>query len=87
VAKVAGTSVIRLSTATTRLPVIKNSHAWIKEAANARLISIIGAGIRNFHYRPFFNLFRAENPELDTHHGLNIRIWTIYSGGHLSSVL
>jgi hypothetical protein len=75
VAKVARTAVIGLPTAAARLTIIQNTHTRVKEASNARLISIICACIGDLHHGATLNLIWTENPELDTHHGLNIRIW------------
>jgi hypothetical protein len=80
-------AVICLAAAAARLSIIKYTHAWIKETANARLVSIICACIGDFHDRSLLDLVWTENPELDTHHGLDIRIWTMNSRWHLSSVL
>jgi hypothetical protein len=87
VTKVTRATVIRLAAATTGLSVIEHSHAGIKETANAGLIPIIGSGVRNLYDGALLNLIWTKNPELDTHHGLDIRIWTMNSRWHLSSVL
>jgi len=85
--KMAGAAVVCLATAAASLAIIKNAHTRIKEATNAGLRSIIGSGVGDFHHGTLLNLFWPENTELDTHHGLNIRIGTMNSGGHLSSVI
>jgi hypothetical protein len=87
VAKVTRAAMIRLATATASFAIVENAHAGIKETANAGLVAVIRSGISNFHYRTFLDLIRPENPELDTDHWLDIRIWTMYSRWHLSSVL
>ncbi len=79
-------AVICLSTTAACLPIVENTHARVKETSNTGLISIVGSTVRDLHDRTVFNLFRAENPELDTHHGLDIRIWTVHTSGHLFSV-
>ena len=85
--KVAGTAVICLSTAAARLTIVQDAHARIKEAANAGLVAIVGSRVCDFNDRALLNLIRAEDPELDTNHRLDIRIWTVNSCGHLSTVL
>jgi beta-phosphoglucomutase-like phosphatase (HAD superfamily) len=80
-------TVIRLTAAATRLAVVEHTHTGVKETANAGLISVIGSGVRNLYNGALLNLIWTENPELDTDHGLDIRIWTMNSCWHLSSVL
>jgi hypothetical protein len=87
VAKVSGASVICLAAAATRLPIVENTHSRVKETTNTGLIPIVRTGIRNFHYGALFNLIGPENPKLDTHHRLDIRIRTMDSCGHLSYVV
>jgi hypothetical protein len=87
VAEMTRATVIRLATAAARLAIVEHTHTGVKETANARLISIIGSGVRNLYDGALLNLIWTENPELDTDHGLDIRIWTMNSCGHLSSVL
>ena len=86
VPKMTRAAVIRLATAAACLAVVENAHARIKESSNPRLVSVVGAAVGDLDDRAPLDLFRAENPELDTHHGLNIRIWTMNTGGHLFSV-
>jgi hypothetical protein len=86
-AEMAGTSVICLTTAPTSLPIVENTHARVEQATDTRLVAVVCARICHFYHGPFLNLIRTENPELDTYHGLDIRIWTMKSGWHLSSVL
>jgi hypothetical protein len=78
---------VRLRTTAARLSIVKDTHTGIKEASNTGLIPIIGSSIRDFDDRTFFNLIGTEDPELDTHHGLDIRIWTMNTCGHLFSVV
>jgi hypothetical protein len=85
--EMAGTAVICLTTAPTSLPIIENTHARVEQTTNTRLVAVVCARICHFYHGPLFNLIRTENPELDTYHGLDIRIWTMKSGWHLSSVL
>jgi hypothetical protein len=85
--EMAGASMICLPTAPTRLPIVEDAHARVKETTNTRLVAVVCARICHFYDGPLFNLIRTENPELDTDHGLDIRIWTMKSGWHLSSVL
>jgi hypothetical protein len=79
-------TMICLCTAAARLTIVQHTHTRIKETSNARLISIVCATICDFYDGTSLNLFRTENPELDTHHGLDIRIWTMHTSGHFFSV-
>jgi hypothetical protein len=85
--EMAGAPMICLPTAPTCLTIIENTHTRIEQAANTRLVAVVCARICHFYDGSLFNLIRTENPELDTDHGLDIRIWTMKSGWHLSSVL
>jgi hypothetical protein len=80
-------TVIRLTTAAACLAVVEHTHTGVKETANAGLIPVIGSGVRNLYDGALLNLIWTENPELDTDHWLDIRIWTMNSCWHLSSVL
>jgi hypothetical protein len=71
-AEMSRTRMIRLATGPAGLPIVKNTHTGIKETPNARLISIIGPRICNFHHRTTLNLFWAENAKLDSNDRLNI---------------
>jgi hypothetical protein len=82
VAEMAGAPVIGLPAATASFAIIENAHAGVEEASDARLVAIVGPGIRDLHYGALLDLIRAENPELDTDHGLDIRIWTMNSARH-----
>jgi hypothetical protein len=76
-----------LPTAAAGLAIVQDAHTRIKEAANARLVAIVGPRVCDFNNGALLNLIRAEDPELDTNHWLDIRIWTVNSCGHLSTVL
>jgi hypothetical protein len=84
VAKMAGTAVIRLTTASTRLSIIKNTHSRVKESCNPWLISIVSSCICDFYNRASFDFFRAEDSKLYTHDWLNIGIRPNNSWGHRS---
>jgi hypothetical protein len=80
-------TVIGLTAAAACLAIVEYTHTGVKETANAGLITIIGSCVRNLYDGALLNLIWTENPELDTDHWLDIRIWTMNSRWHLSSVL
>jgi preprotein translocase subunit SecE len=86
-AKMTRTAVICLATATAGLSIVKDTHAGIKESPNTGLTSIVCPSIYNLHHRPLLDFLRAKDAKLDTHHRLNVRIWAMNSGRHLSSEL
>jgi hypothetical protein len=85
--EMAGAPVIRLSTAATRLAIIEDAHARVKETANTRLRTVICPRIGDFDYRALLDFFWAEDAKLDAYDRLNIRIGAMKSCWHLSSVL
>ncbi len=85
--EMAGTPVIRLSTAAASLAIIEDAHAGVKEAANTRLRPVVCSRIGDFHYRALLDFLRAEDAKLDAYDRLNIRIGTMKSCWHLSSVI
>jgi hypothetical protein len=86
-AKMPRAAVIRLAAATACFAIVEDTHAGIKEAADARLTPIICSRIGNLHHGTLLDFLRPKDAELDPHHRLDIRIWAMNSGRHLSSVL
>jgi hypothetical protein len=73
VPKMAGALVVRLPTASALFPVVKDTHARIKEASNLWLIPLICTPIRDFHDRSALNLVRTKHANLYANDGLNFR--------------
>jgi hypothetical protein len=80
-------AVIRLPTAAARLSIIEYAHTGIKQATNARLAAIVRPGVCNLHYRALLDFLGTKDAKLNPHHRLDIRIWAMNSGRHLSSEL
>ena len=83
-AKVAGTGVIRLATTAAGFSVVQDTHARVKQATNARLVSVICSCICNLYDGSALDLIGAENPELNSYNGLNVRSGSVQSARHLS---
>jgi len=71
-AEVAGAFVICLSAAAALLAIIKDTHARVKEAADFRLIALIGSAVRNFYDRTALNFIRTEYTNLNTNYWFNL---------------
>ena len=80
--KVAGTRMIRLTARATRLSVFQDTHAWIKQASNLRLVAFIRGLRRDLHHRTALNFLWRKNAELDADDRLDIRRSLIESCWH-----
>jgi hypothetical protein len=87
VPKMTGTVMVCLATASARLAIVEDTHSGVKEATNTGLAPIVRPRVCNLYDRPLLNLFRSKDAKLNPHHGLNVRIWAMDSGRHLSSVI
>jgi hypothetical protein len=85
--KMSRAAVIRLPTTAARLAIVQNTHARIKQATNTGLTPIIRPGVCHLYHRALLDFLWPKDAELDSHHGLNLRIWAMNSGRHLSSEL
>ena len=73
---------VGLATGATRLAIIQNTHAWIKEASNFGLVAIICVLTGNLNHRAPHDFLWAEDTELDSNNIFSIRSGLIETRWH-----